>query len=72
MNILKNLRKTIELAYQTKFYGSIMRERGIKPEDINDISDLKKFPVVSKDEIIKDYWTLSINLNNYGHCSTRR
>ncbi|MBD3230588.1 MAG: AMP-binding protein [Candidatus Lokiarchaeota archaeon] len=52
----KLLRKTIKLAYKTRLYGKLMRDRGLKPDDIRKIDDLEKMPIISKKDIVKDFW----------------
>jgi phenylacetate-CoA ligase len=52
----KVLRNTIRFAYnQVPLYHQKYREHGVQPEDIKDISDIKKIPFVSKDELRNGY-----------------
>ena len=55
---LNRLKKTMELAYKTKLYGNEMRKRNLKPEDFNSIEDLQKMPIISKKDIVKDFWAV--------------
>ncbi|MHA1311266.1 MAG: phenylacetate--CoA ligase family protein [Candidatus Helarchaeota archaeon] len=35
-----------------------MRKRNLKPEDFKSIDDLKKMPIISKKDIVKDFWAV--------------
>lgn len=49
---LESLRRTIETALRTRFYGKRLSAAGISsPEDIQSLSDVKKLPYTSKDEL---------------------
>lgn len=53
---LERLRLTLKRAYENvRFYNSAFRSRGISPEDIRTVEDLKKVPMVSKDDLRKNY-----------------
>lgn len=48
----KRLRSVIKHAYETvPFYHQKFKEAGISPGDINNLEDLSKIPVITKDEI---------------------
>ncbi|MBU7037626.1 MAG: phenylacetate--CoA ligase family protein [Theionarchaea archaeon] len=48
----KRLKHMVEHAYtNTQFYHQKFREAGIRPEDIQELSDLQKIPVISKREV---------------------
>lgn len=48
----RNLRKTVKYAYDyVPFYHQKLKERGLEPSDIRNLKDLRKLPVVRKDEI---------------------
>ena len=48
----RNLRKTVKYAYDyVPFYHQKLKERGLEPGDIRTLKDLRKLPVIRKDEI---------------------
>ncbi len=51
----KALRKTLKYAYTTPLYHKKYREAGIHPEDIHGMDDLKKLPLVTKDDLINGF-----------------
>ena len=45
----RRLRSIVRHAYQNvPFYWQVMDERGLRPEDFRDVSDLRKLPLVDK------------------------
>jgi phenylacetate-CoA ligase len=49
---LRSLKKIIDHAYQNvPYYRRIFDERGVKPKDIQDFTDLEKLPVLTKNDI---------------------
>jgi phenylacetate-CoA ligase len=51
---IKNLKSTINHAYQNvPYYTNLFNERGLKPKDIQDFRDLKKVPILTKDDVRK-------------------
>lgn len=59
----KKLRMIISYAYDNvPYYHKIFRERNLKPDDIRDIIDLEKLPILTKDDIRNNMSTLlSVN-----------
>jgi phenylacetate-CoA ligase len=58
--IIKNqnfrLKNIIKYSYDNvPFYHDIMKKKGIYPNDINNLKDLNKMPIISKDHIRKNY-----------------
>lgn len=52
----KKLKAIIKYAYEyVPFYHRLLRLRGIRPEDIQKHEDLRKIPLVSKQEILENY-----------------
>ncbi len=51
----KAIRKVIRYAYKVPLYYEKYKKAGIKPEDIKSIEDLKKLPIITKDDIINGY-----------------
>lgn len=50
------IKKLLAHAYQTTdFYREKYRAAGVEPDDFNCLEDLKKFPTVTKDEIIEQF-----------------
>jgi phenylacetate-CoA ligase len=53
------LREAVTRAYENSpFYRQKMTEAGVKPQDINNLSDLAKMPFTTKDELRRDPWAL--------------
>lgn len=51
----KGIDKTIEFAYKTvPYYHKVFDKTGIKPQDIKDVDDLEKIPILTKDVIRKN------------------
>lgn len=49
---LKKLRALVKHAYDNvPFYHEKFRERGLKPEDISNLRDLRKLPIIKKDDL---------------------
>jgi len=54
----KQLRKLISLSYRdVPYYRSLFDEAGLKPDDINNIDDLKKIPVLTR-ELLRENFEL--------------
>ncbi|HOJ50799.1 MAG TPA: phenylacetate--CoA ligase [Spirochaetota bacterium] len=51
----ERLIKTVEKAYKSLFYKKKFDEVGLKPSDIKDLSDLKKIPFTTKDDLRAAY-----------------
>ena len=52
----RKLRRTIRHAYEhVPFYRKLFRERGWTPEDFGKLDDLRKIPLLTRDELVKDY-----------------
>lgn len=51
----KSIRKVVNYAYSVPLYHRKYREKGIHPNDIKKIEDIKKLPFISKDDIRKGY-----------------
>lgn len=53
---LERLRKTVERVYaQVPFYSRALDERGVKPEDIRELADIRRLPFTTKDDIRDNY-----------------
>ncbi len=52
---LKRLREMVKYAYKVPLYHKKYREAGIKPDDIKNIDDIKKLPIVTKDDIRENF-----------------
>ena len=50
----KAIRKVVRYAYTVPLYYEKYKKAGIKPEDIRGIEDLKKLPVITKEDIISN------------------
>lgn len=49
---LNLLRRMVEHAYKTvPYYTAMMTERGIKPDEINSLEDIKRFPIISRADL---------------------
>lgn len=52
----ERLAETVRRAYErSPYYGKLMREKGVKPGDINSVDDLHKLPFLNKDDLRKAY-----------------
>lgn len=55
----RKLRSLVRHAYETvPHYHQIFRDRGLKPDDIKSISDLRKLPVISRAEVREQFDSL--------------
>ena len=53
---LKNLKKTVKRAYKNvPHYRQKMKQMGLKPEDINELSDVRLQPFTTKDDLRSNY-----------------
>ena len=52
---VERLRKTVEIAMNSPFYGKIFKEKGITPESIKSLDDLKRFPFTTKEDLRNNY-----------------
>ena len=51
---LELLNRTLKFAYNSPFYKKRFKKLGLKPE-IKDISEIRKFPFTTKDDLRKSY-----------------
>ncbi|MGI6219807.1 MAG: phenylacetate--CoA ligase family protein [Bacteroidaceae bacterium] len=51
----QRLRKTIEIAMHSPFYGKLYREAGITPDVIQNIEDIRKLPFTMKEDMRAHY-----------------
>lgn len=55
-NKFKDFKKELNRVYRkNKIYKEKMQEQGITPEDINSWEDIKKLPLTTKQDLLKDY-----------------
>ncbi len=52
---VRRLKKTIEQASKSKFYGAKFAEYGISPDSIKDISDVRKLPFTTKEDLREQF-----------------
>lgn len=52
---VERLKKTVEIAMGSKFYAPIFKERGITPESIKSVEDIRKFPFTTKNDLRENY-----------------
>ena len=52
---VERLRKTVEIAMNSPFYGKIFKEKGITPESIKSLDDLKRFQFTTKEDLRNNY-----------------
>ncbi|MEE0997101.1 MAG: phenylacetate--CoA ligase [Paludibacteraceae bacterium] len=52
---VERLRKTVEIAMNSPFYGKIFKEKGITPESIKSLDDLMRFPFTTKEDLRNNY-----------------
>ena len=51
----KNLKKIVKYAYTVPLYHDKYKKVGVHPDDISGVQDIKKLPIISKEDI-KDYY----------------
>ncbi|MDR1455443.1 MAG: phenylacetate--CoA ligase [Tannerella sp.] len=51
----ERLRKTVEQAGHSAFYGKVFKEHGLSPESIRSTDDLQRFPFTAKDDLRAAY-----------------
>ena len=55
-NKFKDFKMELNRVYRkNKIYKEKMQEQGITPEDINSWEDIKKLPITTKQDLLKDY-----------------
>lgn len=53
---MQQLKELLEHSYKNvPYYNKIFEEKGLKPEDIKSLNDLKMLPVLTKEKIIKNF-----------------
>ena len=52
---VERLKKTVEIAMGSKFYAPIFKERGITPESIKSVEDIRRFPFTTKNDLRSTY-----------------
>ena len=52
---LERLRKTIEQAAKSPYYGKLFAEKGITPDTVRSLGDLGKLPFTTKDDLRANY-----------------
>ena len=71
---IEELKKFITHAYHhTRYYKTLFDEHGIKPNDIQDVSDLKHIPLLSKEDVRDNFEQLrarNVNSNKVRRQST--
>ncbi|NOQ25976.1 MAG: hypothetical protein GQ564_11490 [Bacteroidales bacterium] len=61
---LNKLKSIIEIAYnQVPYYKEIFSKNQLNPSDIKSIDDLKKIPILTKDDIIENFPSKIVNRN---------
>jgi len=52
---LERLRAALARAYRNEYYRRKCRERGLTPDDLRSLEDLKKFPFTTKEDLLQNY-----------------
>jgi phenylacetate-CoA ligase len=52
---VERLKKTVEIATHSPFYGKIFKENNITAESIHTLEDLQRFPFTTKDDLRNNY-----------------
>ena len=52
---VEKLRKSIAIALKSPFYGKRLGELGITPESIQTVSDIRKIPFTTKQDLRDNY-----------------
>ncbi|REE81973.1 phenylacetate-CoA ligase [Lutibacter oceani] len=60
---LLKLKELVSVAYNnSKFYRNLFEENGLSPSDINSLADLKKIPIISKEDLITKNKDIQVTL----------
>lgn len=51
----KSIRKVVKYAYNVPLYNKEYKEQGIHPSDIRGLNDLKKLPIITKNDLRENY-----------------
>lgn len=69
----KKVREIVRYAYQNvPFYHKLLKANGIKPTEINNISDLKKLPIITKKDVQENYKSMISRKVSIERCIKRR
>ena len=63
----EKIRKQVKHVYEhVPYYRNLMDEKGVKPEDIQSVDDIKKLPFLSKADLREayPYGLLAVDLND--------
>ena len=52
---VKRLKETVALAAKSPFYSRLFAEKGITPESVSSLGDLRKIPFTTKDDLRENY-----------------
>lgn len=52
---LERLQNTVENSSRSSYYSKVFKEKGIFPEDIRTLADLKKIPLTTKDDLREEW-----------------
>jgi len=52
---VKKLKRTVEIALKSDFYGKRLRELGLTPDDFNAVEDIRKIPFTTKADLRDNY-----------------
>lgn len=52
---LEKLKKTIQRASKSQYYGKLFREMGFSPEDLKSLDDIREIPPTTKDDL-REHW----------------
>ena len=52
---VERLKKTIEIAIKSPFYSKLYKEKGITPDTIKTIADIRKLPFTTKEDLRNNY-----------------
>jgi len=52
---LERLKKTVEIAVHSPFYGQLFKEHDITPDNIRSLDDLQRFPFTTKEDLRNNY-----------------
>ena len=52
---VERLKKTIEIAMKSPFYGKLYKEKGLSPDTIKTLDDIRKLPFTTKEDLRSNY-----------------
>ena len=69
----KKVREIVQYAYDNvPYYHNLMKQKGVRPNEIRSVQDLKKLPILRKDDVRKNYELMVSKKFNVSKLKQRR